>query len=68
MKLEFSVPQAAGKSKGKRPSRNSAPPFDGASQPLRVVVNPFAISLGAASPATASGYFDLEHYQITLRR
>ena len=64
--IEFSVPQAAGKSKGKRPSRNSAPPFDGASQPLRVVVNPFAISLGAASPATASGYFDLERYQITL--
>jgi AsmA family/AsmA-like C-terminal region len=33
---------------------------------LRVVVKPFAMLLGAASPTAAGGYFDLAHYRITL--
>jgi hypothetical protein len=38
-----------------------------AEAPLRVVVKPFAIPLGAASPASAEGYFDLAEYNIGLR-
>ena len=33
---------------------------------LRLVVEPFPLSLGAASPATASATFDLQHYSIGL--
>ncbi|MGA9566609.1 MAG: AsmA family protein [Candidatus Korobacteraceae bacterium] len=66
--VEFSIPQAAGQSKGKHTLRKSIPTADnaGATPPLRVVVSPFAMPLGAPSPATAAGYFDLEHYQISL--
>ena len=34
---------------------------------LRVVVKPFAMPLGAASPATADGFFDLARYNVDLR-
>jgi len=67
--LEFSVPQFNRHSAGKQlhgtsrqSSRNGTDSTD-----LRVAVKPFAMPLGAASPATAAGYFDLAHYQITLR-
>src|SRR5271165_1356825 len=33
---------------------------------LRLVVKPFPLSLGAASPATASATFDPQHYSISL--
>jgi len=60
--LEFSIPQAAGKQTVKHPSR---PPTTNTDK-LRVAVRPFAMPLGAPSPAAATGYFDLEQYQITL--
>jgi AsmA family/AsmA-like C-terminal region len=67
--VDFSIPQATGQGKGKHIQRKSAQPFDnsGTSPSLRVVVKPFAMPLGAASPVSASGYFDLEHYQIALK-
>jgi len=33
---------------------------------LRLVVKPFPLSLDAASPATASAVFDLDHYSVNL--
>lgn len=67
--LEFSVPQTASQAKGRHLHARSAQPArnaDGGSA-LRVSVKPFAMPLGAASPAAAGGYFDLQQYQITLR-
>ena len=60
--LQFIIPQTNGKPTAKRPSRQSAADAD----KLHVVVHPFAMPLGAPSPAAASGYFDLEQYQVTL--
>ena len=63
--VEFSIPEE--KTGGKHP-RRAAKPFQlgRANASLRVVVKPFPMPLGAASPATAGGSFDLEHYRITL--
>ncbi|HEY4932629.1 MAG TPA: AsmA family protein [Terriglobales bacterium] len=65
--VEFSIPEAPATTGGKR-SRKFAKPLPGAStgDSLRVVVKPFPVPLGATSPATAGGYFDLQHYRITL--
>jgi AsmA protein len=60
--MEFSIPQNAPKPNGKHSARSSS----AANEKLRVVVRPFAMPLGATSPAAASGNFDLEHYQIAL--
>ena len=67
--LEFSVPQTAGQPRGTAVHRKSAQSSRSGNRAsiLRVSVKPFAMPLGAASPATAAGYFDLEHYQIILR-
>ena len=42
------------------------PQSEGSNASLRVIVKPFAIPLGATSPSTAGGYFDLAHYRMTL--
>lgn len=60
--LEFTIPQNTTKPNGKHAARSSAASND----KLRVVVRPFAMPLGAASPIAANGTFDLEHYQIAL--
>jgi hypothetical protein len=59
--LQFSIPQANGKPNPKHSSRRPAD-----TNKLRVVMRPFAMPLGAPSPAAVTGYFDLQQYQITL--
>jgi len=65
--VEFSIPETPGVTDRKRP-RKIAKPLQASTSnaSLRVVVKPFPMPLGAASPATAGGYFDLGHYRITL--
>jgi hypothetical protein len=65
--VAFSIPEASGATGGKHP-RKVAKALQVArlSPALRVVVKPFPVPLGAASPATAGGYFDLHQYRITL--
>jgi hypothetical protein len=60
--LEFSIPQKTAKPRVKHLLRQPASDSDR----LRVVVRPFAMPLGAPSPAAVTGYFDLQQYQITL--
>ena len=63
--LLFGVPStAATSSKRKRPARGTA--SSPANAELHLVVKPFPLSLGAASPATASAAFDSGHYSVTL--
>ena len=65
--VEFSIPEASGTTGGKHPRKVAKPlPVASLSPALRVVVKPFTMPLGAASPATAGGYFDLHQYRITL--
>lgn len=66
--VEFIIPAANDKHGSKRPQIRSTAkmPIPG-DTPLRVVVKPFAMPLGAASPASAEGYFDLVQYNISLR-
>ena len=63
--IEFSIPEIAVKHGSQRTLRAAT-----TSQPnssLRVRVKPFAMPLGAASPASAEGYFDLAQYNIHLQ-
>ncbi len=62
--VRFLVPsnKPPGNLKRKRAVRQPASPVMNAG--LHLVVQPFAMSLGAASPATASGDFDEEHYSL----
>jgi hypothetical protein len=65
--VEFSIPETSGTTGGKHESKAAKPlPGTSANASLRVVVKPFPMPLGAASPATAGGYFDLQHYRINL--
>ncbi len=66
--IEFAVPAAVNKHGSTRPQRvpSAKVPLPSDS-PLRVVVKPFAMPLGAVSPASAEGYFDLAQYNISLR-
>ena len=59
--LQFSIPQTNGKPNPKHSSRQLAD-----TNKLRVVMRPFAMPLGAPSPAAVTGYFDFQQYQITL--
>jgi hypothetical protein len=65
--VEFTIPEASG-TRGVKHSRKIVRSLHAASANAswRVVVKPFPMPLGAASPATAGGYFDLQHYRITL--
>src|SRR5208283_3808618 len=77
--VQFLVPSVSPAAKNKQSARVGAPFFSTASGKragsktrsavgagLRLVVKPFPLSLGAASPATASAVFDPEHYSINL--
>ena len=65
--VEFTIPEAREKTGGKHPRKaTKLLQLGSANASLRVVVKPFPVPLGAASPATAGGSFDLEHYRITL--
>jgi len=65
--IDFSIPEASDKHGVKRSARSSlATTASASSSSLRVVVKPFAMPLGAASPASADGYFDLAQYNIHL--
>jgi len=65
--VEFSVPVASNKPGGRHPRKvGDAAQMSSTNASVRVVVKPFPIPLGAASPSTAAGYFDLQHYRITL--
>ena len=62
--VQFAVPsnEPSGKARHQR-SRKPAPQPAGNGQ-LQIVVRPFAIPLGAISPATASAEFDEDHYNL----
>jgi len=63
--IQFAIPASQpGPAKRKRP----APPQQAAkpAPAFQLVVKSFAVPLGAASPATASGEFDLASYQLHL--
>jgi AsmA protein len=65
--VEFSIPEAPATTGNKHSRKLAHPvPVTSADASLRVVVKPFPMPLGAASPATTRGYFDLQHYRITL--
>ena len=61
--VQFVVPSAPPLAKHKRPARAEQSP---AHPGLQLLVKPFPLSLGAASPATASAAFDRDHYDISL--
>ncbi len=64
--VEFSIPETSDAS-GKRSRKvTHRLPMGTMNASLRVVVKPFAMPLGAPSPATAAGYFDREHYRVTI--
>ena len=62
--VQFLVPtnDTPASPKHKRSARKTGPAVADAG--LHLVVKPFAMPLGAASPATASGGFDTEHYSL----
>jgi len=64
--VQFVVPgnEPSSKSKRQRVRRLALPPVS--SVQLQIAVKPFAIPLGANSPATASGEFDEDHYRLHL--
>jgi hypothetical protein len=63
--VEFSIPETTTKPR-KHPQAGGSHSLE-STLPLHVVVKPFSMPLGAASPAAASGYFDLAQYQISLK-
>lgn len=64
--LQFTIPNAAASSsKRKRSARVAA--SSSASAGLHLAVKPFPLSLGAASPTTASAAFDPDRYNVTLK-
>jgi hypothetical protein len=65
--VEFSIPEASDQPGARHPRKVTKLLKSGTvTSPLRVVVKPFPMPLGAASPATAGGYFDLQRYSITV--
>ena len=67
--VEFEVPASAPSTtttgpKHKRPTR--APSVPAAKSVLQVAIEPFAMPLGAASPATGSAELDLNHYSFNV--
>jgi len=77
--VQFVVPSASSAAKSKRSARTGtlssslgsgermgSKAQSAASVGLRLIVKPFPLSLGAASPATASAVFNPEHYSINL--
>jgi AsmA family/AsmA-like C-terminal region len=77
--VHFVVPSTSSTAKSKPSAHADAPSFSPGSgkrvnskvQPagsgmLHLVVEPFPLSLGAVSPATASATFDPQHYSISL--
>lgn len=64
--VEASIPKTADETRKHARKPVKLPQSGASNAALRVVVKPFSMPLGAASPATAGGYFDLEHYRITL--
>ncbi len=64
--IEFLVPpgKVSGSSGKKRSSRKLEQPVSNAG--FHLAVKPFAMPLGAVSPATASGFFDEDHYDLRV--
>ena len=63
-KIQFLVPGAKPAKPSKKVARKAVSADIASDGALRVDLIPFAIPLGAASPATASGSFDTEHYSL----
>ncbi len=63
--VQFVVPSAASAAQKRKHSPRGAGQAPG-NAGLRLVVKPFPLSLGAASPATAGAAFDRDHYIVTL--
>ena len=65
--VEFGIPKTSDETRRRQTHATTRRVrLSSANPALRVVVKPFPMPLGAASPATAGGYFDLGHYRIAL--
>ncbi len=64
--IQFAVPPDAPPAiaKNKRPAKRA--PAPAVSSGFHLIVKPFAVSLGATSPANASGGFDEENYNLSV--
>ena len=61
--LQFAIPSSeTSGARRQAKARNKAP----TRTPARLIVKPFALPLGASSPATATATFDRDRYQINL--
>jgi len=63
--VQFVVPNPGSQPPKRKRPVYATPPSAG-NTGLRLVVKPFPLSLGAASPATASASFDRDHYSVGL--
>lgn len=61
--VEFSVPGSSAPTNAKVKHKNSPPP---APLGFALVVKPFPLAMGGASPAVVSGFFDDENYRTTV--
>ncbi len=62
--LQFLIPETQATSHPRHSRASHKPALVVPNARLHLVVKPFAMPLGAASPATASGDFDQEHYSL----
>ena len=64
--VQFGIPENSSPVTSKRKRKSRLVQTAAASGALQLVVKPFAMPLGAPSPATASGVFDPAHYSVHL--
>jgi hypothetical protein len=64
--IDFAVPGSAASQSPSAARRRKLAAQAPAAAGLALVVNPFPLPLGAASPAVASGFFDTENYHATV--
>ncbi len=62
--VQFAIPEVVPANPKRK--RGQRPPVAAPAPALQLVVKPFALPLGAASPATASGEFDTASYNLHL--
>jgi AsmA family/AsmA-like C-terminal region len=63
--VQFAIPETEAAPKRKRAPHHAEPAAP--APPLELVVSPFALPLGAASPATAAAEFDAENYNVHVK-
>src|SRR5262249_35414976 len=64
--MVFSVPGTAPPKLPAKARKAKAGPLSPPPEGFALLVSPFPLSIGVASPATASGFFDEENYRSTI--